>query len=64
MLRGAGALFVLITGADKRAALERARAPGPVGAAPVRLVLDRARVDWATLRRRPGGRPLPRPGGF
>ncbi|RMH52807.1 MAG: 6-phosphogluconolactonase [Alphaproteobacteria bacterium] len=47
VLRGAGALFVLITGADKRAALERARAPGPVGAAPVRLVLDRARVDWA-----------------
>ena len=49
-LTGAGRCFVLIHGAEKRAALERAGgAPGPAEA-PVRLVLDGpnpARVYWA-----------------
>ena len=49
-LSGAGRCFVLIHGAEKRAALERAgAAPGPAEA-PVRLVLDEpnpATVYWA-----------------
>ncbi len=38
-LRGADVIHVLITGADKRAALDRALADGPAEAAPVRAVL-------------------------
>ena len=49
-LTGAGRCFVLIHGAGKRAALDRARAAvGPAGA-PVRLVLDGpnpATIYWA-----------------
>lgn len=47
VLRGARALFLLITGADKRSALARAMAEGPAEAAPVRAVLDRAEVLYA-----------------
>ena len=50
VLTGAGRCFVLIQGAKKRAALDRARAAAGPAAAPVRLVLDRPRpatVYWA-----------------
>ena len=49
-LIGAGRCFVLIHGAEKRAALERARAAAGPADAPVRLVLDDpnpATVYWA-----------------
>ncbi|HRO13049.1 6-phosphogluconolactonase [Amaricoccus sp.] len=39
VLRAAGVIHILITGADKLAALERALEEGPVEAAPVRAVL-------------------------
>jgi 6-phosphogluconolactonase len=39
VLRGASVIHILITGADKLAALERALADGPVEEAPVRAVL-------------------------
>lgn len=47
VLRGARHIHLLIAGEAKRAALERACAPGPVEEAPVRIVLDRATVHWA-----------------
>ena len=50
VLTGAGRCFVLIHGAEKRAALDRARAAAGPADAPVRLVLDRpdpATVYWA-----------------
>ena len=40
VLRAASVIHVLITGADKRAALEEALADGPVEAAPIRAVLS------------------------
>ncbi len=46
VLRGAFNIHLLITGADKRAALERA-ASLDVMEAPVRAVLDNATVHWA-----------------
>ena len=49
-LIGAGRCFLLIHGAEKRAALDRARAAASIADAPVRLVLDRpnpATVYWA-----------------
>ncbi len=46
VLRGAMHIHILITGTDKRAALERA-AHLPPTEAPVRLVLDHATVHWA-----------------
>ena len=49
-LTGAGRCFVLIHGAEKRAALDRARAAAGPADAPVRLVLDAptpATVYWA-----------------
>ena len=49
-LTGAGRCFVLIHGAEKRAALDRARAAAGPADAPVRLVLDApspAAVYWA-----------------
>ena len=46
VLRGAKHTHILITGADKRAALERALQL-PVLEAPVRAVLDHATVHWA-----------------
>lgn len=46
VLRGAMHIHILITGAEKRAALERA-AGLPVEQAPVRAVLDHATVHWA-----------------
>lgn len=46
VLRGAMNIHVLITGAEKRAALERAMTLSPVEA-PVRAVLDNATVHWA-----------------
>lgn len=46
VLRGAMHIHVLITGAEKRAALERAMTL-PVAEAPVRAVLDNATVHWA-----------------
>jgi 6-phosphogluconolactonase len=46
VLRGAMHTHILITGAGKRAALDRA-AHLPVALAPVRLVLDHATVHWA-----------------
>lgn len=46
VLRGAMHTHILITGADKRAALERA-AHLPALDAPVRAVLDHATVHWA-----------------
>ncbi len=47
VLRGAMEIHLLITGQEKRDALEAARAaPGPQ-AAPVRIVLDNAVVHWA-----------------
>lgn len=49
VLRGARAVHVLITGADKKAALETALIEGPVAEAPVRLVLtlDDTEVHYA-----------------
>ena len=46
VLRGALSTHILITGAEKRAALERARTL-PVEEAPVRTVLGEAVVHWA-----------------
>lgn len=46
VLRGAFNIHILITGAEKRAALERAMALSPMEA-PVRAVLDNATVHWA-----------------
>ncbi len=46
VLQGAMSTHLLITGADKRAALERARQLPP-GEAPVRAVLANATVHWA-----------------
>ncbi|MFN6924027.1 MAG: 6-phosphogluconolactonase [Tabrizicola sp.] len=46
VLKGAFHTHILITGAEKRAALERARTLSPVEA-PVRAVLDAATVHWA-----------------
>lgn len=46
VLRGAFNIHILITGADKRAALERAITLPP-SQAPVRAVLDNATVHWA-----------------
>lgn len=46
VLRGAMNIHILITGAEKRAALERAMALSPQDA-PVRAVLDNATVHWA-----------------
>ena len=46
VLRGAFNIHVLITGAEKRAALERAMTLTPMEA-PVRAVLDNATVHWA-----------------
>jgi 6-phosphogluconolactonase len=45
-LSGARATHLLITGNDKRAALERARSL-PAHLAPVRVVLDDAIVHWS-----------------
>ena len=46
VLRGALSLHILITGADKRAALERATGL-PAAEAPVRALLGQAKVHWA-----------------
>lgn len=46
VLRGAFNIHILITGAEKRAALERAMTLTPIEA-PVRAVLDNATVHWA-----------------
>ncbi|WP_050522418.1 6-phosphogluconolactonase [Pseudorhodobacter wandonensis] len=46
VLKGAQHIHILITGADKRDALERA-AKLPVTEAPVRCVLDDATIHWA-----------------
>jgi 6-phosphogluconolactonase len=46
VLRGAFHTHILITGAEKRAALERAQTLPP-HEAPVRAVLDNATVHWA-----------------
>ena len=46
VLRGAFNIHILITGAEKRAALERAMTLTPMEA-PVRAVLDNATVHWA-----------------
>ncbi|TDL84138.1 6-phosphogluconolactonase [Palleronia sediminis] len=46
VLRGAMSTHVLITGDDKRAALETARRADPMEA-PIATVLDRATVHWA-----------------
>lgn len=45
-LRGAENIHILITGAEKRAALDRALTLSPLEA-PVSILLDRARVHWA-----------------
>lgn len=45
-LRGAMNIHLLITGADKRAAVERAAHLSPAEA-PVRIILDQATVHWA-----------------
>jgi 6-phosphogluconolactonase len=47
VLAGAVSLHLLIAGADKRAALDRALSPGPVEAAPVRAILSAAHVHYA-----------------
>jgi len=47
VLRGAMSTHVVITGADKRAAIERARHLSPAEA-PIALVLGQATVHWAT----------------
>jgi 6-phosphogluconolactonase len=46
VLRGAMNIHVLITGTEKRAALERALSLPPEQA-PIRAVLDTATVHWA-----------------
>lgn len=46
VLRGAMHVHLLITGAEKRAALERAQGLPPE-AAPVRAILDNATIHWA-----------------
>ena len=46
ILRGAMAIHILITGAEKRAALERAQGLSPLEA-PVKAVLANATVHWA-----------------
>ena len=46
VLRGAIRIHVLLTGAEKRAVIERA-ATLPPDQAPIRLVLDEAEVHWA-----------------
>ena len=46
VLQGAANIHILITGTDKRAALERALTL-PASEAPVRVVLDNATVHWA-----------------
>jgi len=46
VLRGAFNIHILITGAEKRAALERAMTLSPMEA-PVRAVLDNATLHWA-----------------
>lgn len=46
VLRGAGVIHILITGAEKRAAIDRAMGLSKVEA-PVKLVLDWAVVHWA-----------------
>jgi 6-phosphogluconolactonase len=46
VLRGAMNIHLLITGADKRAAVERAAHLSPAEA-PVRIILDQATVHWA-----------------
>ena len=45
-LRTAENIHILITGAEKRAALDRAGKLSPMQA-PVRIVLDRAKIHWA-----------------
>lgn len=48
VLRGAGAVHVMLTGQDKRAAYERARDGGlPLSASPISGLLDIATVHWA-----------------
>ena len=47
VLRGASAVHLLITGPEKRAALEIAQQDGPIEQAPVRCVLDQAHVHYA-----------------
>lgn len=47
VLEGAMSTHVLITGADKRAALERAEAARDLASAPVRVILGDAIVHWA-----------------
>jgi 6-phosphogluconolactonase len=46
VLRGAMHVHLLITGAEKRAALDRAQGL-PAEAAPVRVILDHATIHWA-----------------
>jgi 6-phosphogluconolactonase len=46
VLAGAKNIHILITGAEKRAAIEAAAALSPLEA-PVRVVLDHATVHWA-----------------
>ena len=46
VLQAAEAIHILITGAEKRAAIERAR-DLPLEQAPIRAVLDNATVHWA-----------------
>ena len=46
VLQAAAKIHILITGADKRAALERALTLPPMQA-PIRVVLDKATVHWA-----------------
>jgi 6-phosphogluconolactonase len=46
VLKGAFHIHLLITGAEKRAALDRALTL-PVAEAPVRAILDNATVHWA-----------------
>ena len=45
-LRGAEHIHILITGMEKRAALDRAKTLSPLEA-PVSILLDRAKVHWA-----------------
>ncbi|TPE52291.1 6-phosphogluconolactonase [Amaricoccus solimangrovi] len=40
VLRGSGVIHILLTGAEKLAALDRALAPGPAEEAPIRAILD------------------------
>jgi 6-phosphogluconolactonase len=47
VLLGARHLFLLIAGAEKKAALRRAEAGGPVSEAPVRAILERAEIHYA-----------------